>query len=711
MPEPLAGASPLLSAGYALLWWAVLAALGAVAWTGLQRPLRSWRDGGWSVARQAGLLAPAVAVWIAAHLGPAFTQALVFGSVPVLGAAAWWLRVRAAPGAPPSRAQARALLMAEARVLLTAELRFAVPYASYLLMRGFNADIVGLEKFMDFAFMNSALHSPAMPPPDPWFGGHTINYYYFGHYLAAFVCKLTGRPPQFGYNLMLATVFAGTFQLAWAFLAELTAACAPKAGSLAPAAAAFWTTMGGNLHAFLYGILKPVLVAWGIAGAPMQPFLISDPTRFVGYDPPGPDKLITEFPAYAFYVGDLHAHLTNLPNVLLFLCALLAWLRARARQEAGAARAWLAGASALLGLFVAANTWDAGMYAGVLGLLLALPLLMGAGTRQDVFRSVLLDAAIATGAAAFVAGWFLAGFQPPGDGVGLTHSHTPLWQWLILYGEPAALAAAGALLLGQRRATSEGTLFLVIAACGAGFAVVPEVIYLRDIYGSEFYRGNTAFKFGFQAFLLLTLSACVGIAMMVDHAVRARWRPALAVLMLEALLLPPLSFSWFVASGALGASWHRQWSLDGWRHLARHDGDAQLIRWLLAQRQPGDVLIEAVGESYSFAARLSTYSAVPAVLGWPVHETLWRRRDPAVAARQGAITALYSTRDPEEVRRIAGTYGARWVVVGGTERSLHPMLDEAALRSAGQVVFETGQSFIVQMASGWSTSRSQAAKP
>lgn len=703
MQDVSADAAPLLSAGYALLWWAVLTALGAVALTGLHRPLRSWQDAGWSVARQAGLLAPAVAVWIAAHVAPAFTTIPVLLSVLALGAAAWWLRTRAAPAANAPLVKARTLLMAE--------LRFALPFAFYLLMRGFNADIVGLEKFMDFGFMASALQSPVMPPPDPWFSGHTINYYYFGHYLAAFVCKLTGIPPQFGYNLALATVFAGTFQLAWALVAELVAACAPKAALLAPVAAAVWTTMGGNLHTFLYGIAKPALVAWGAIGAPAQAFLISDPTRFVGYDPPRPDKLITEFPAYAFYVGDLHAHLTNLPNVLLFLCALLGWLRARAKQESGATAAWLSGASAILGLFVAANTWDAGMYAGVLGLVLVSPLVTGTGAWRGRVRGMLLAMVAAAGVAAFVAAWFLAGFQPPGDGIGLTHSHTPPWQWLILYGEQAALAALAVLLLGHRRVTPEGTMVVVIAGCGVGFAVVPEIIYLRDIYGAEFYRGNTAFKFGFQAFLLLTLGACVGIAMALELAARARWRPVLVVLVLEAVLLPPLSFGWFAASGALGVARHRPWSLDGWRHLARHEGDLPLIRWLLAHRQPGDVLIEAVGESFSYASRLSTHAAVPAVLGWPVHELLWRQRDPAIAVRRDAIAALYAAHDPEDIRRLAGHYGARWIVVGGTERSLYPTLDEPAIRAAGQVVFEAGRAFVVQMPGNWDARRDQAAKP
>lgn len=676
------------SIGYALVWWATLLILGAMTWSGLRRWTGGWHDAGWPVARHAGLLAAAVIVWIPAHLAPVFTRTAVLASVLALAAGAWWLR--RSPRSGP------ALPRIHIRVLAMAELRFALPLAFYLLMRGFNGDAVGLEKFMDYAFLNAAVHSQSMPPPDPWFSGKTINYYYFGQYLAAFVCKLTGTPPRFGYNLMLATMFAGVFQLAWSLVAELAAGVAPRVRNLAAVTAAFWITMGGNLHAFLYGLLRPLLVASGFATAPAQTFLISDPTRFVGYNPPRPDKLITEFPAYAFYVGDLHAHLVNLPNVLLFLCATLGWLRARSANDASA-RGWLAGAAALLGLFVAANTWDAGMYGGLLAALLGWPLVSRTATPRGA--RTLLDMVIAASVATFVAAWFLVGFRPPGQGVGLTHSHTPLWQWMVLYGWQTALAFAGLILLRRRRATPETSMVVALTACGVGFAIVPELVYLKDIYGAEYYRGNTAFKFGFQAFLLLTLCACVAVAMLIDWIARANWRPAVAVLAIEALLLPPLCYGWFVASAALGPWRDREWSLDGGRHLMRHAEDAQIVRCLDANRRPGDVLVEAVGDSFSFAARISTYSAIPAVLGWPVHELLWRRLDPEVDARREAVGRLYAATDPDAARAIAARYGARWIVVGETERALYPQLNELALTSIGHVVFQAGQSFIVELPS------------
>jgi uncharacterized membrane protein len=586
------------------------------------------------------------------------------------------------------------------RGLLMAELRFTAPFAFYIAMRGFSHDLIGLEKFMDLAFVNAATQTMTLPAPDPWFAGQPINYYYFGHYLAALICKLSAVPPAFGYNLMLATLFGGVFQLAYAFVAEMTGGLsAPLRNGMALVAAA-WLTVGGNIHGFLYGFIKPWLVDANWVDKPRQAFLLSDPTRFVGWDPPTGDKLIHEFPAYAFYVGDLHAHLINLPQVLLLLCVLLQWQRERGLAHGQRARMWLLSAAALVGTFAMANSWDALMYASMLGGLLAFHGVSALGTGVRATLASILDGALAACVTALVAAPFLLHFQAHSACFHATHSHTPVWQWLILYGLPALLAIAGSLLTtlvrGDALGCSERRMLVAMTAFGIVFALVPELVYIKDIYGADFYRGNTAFKFGFQAFTLLTLAACVALGLLVAHAPRSLPRFAVVAL-LELVLVPPLYYAWFVLQGGFGVWREREWTLDGQRFIAlSYPEDQAAIRWL-AQQPRGQVLLEAVGDSYTYGARIATSTGMANVLGWPVHEQLWRGSNPEVWRRRDDVAALYQAREPSAARAVLARYRPRWLIVGRYERERYPELNEQLLAGLGRVAFRNGDTFIVEL--------------
>jgi len=670
---------------YALRWWSGLLLLNGTGWLVLRSHLATWHDRGWAVARPLWLFVLAFTVWAWAHVVPVFEAGLLWSALLSATAIMLLLAHRRKSG-PVEAGLWPALFLAESR--------FFLPFALYLLMRGYSHDIIGLEKFMDVSFLNASVRSASMPPPDPWFAGEPINYYYFGHYLAAFLCKLTGVPPAFGYNLMLATLFGGVFQLGYAFVREMTAGLGSRLRNLLALVAGAWLTVGSNLHGFIYGFIKPWLIDAGLVNAPKQAFLLSDPTRFVGFDPPTDDKLIHEFPAYAFYVGDLHAHLSNLPQVLLLLCVLLQWLRT-------GARGWLVAAAALLGMFAAGNSWDALMYVALVGGLLLARNVRALSEGWPSWSATTVDGLLAGAITVLAAAPFLLHFDLHSAGFHATHSHTPVWQWLILYGEPALLALAGcavALRSSDRiPAAAEQTLLVAITAFGIAFALVPEFIYIKDIYGADFYRTNTAFKFGFQAFTLLVLAACISLALMVAKAPKSLSRAGIVIL-LELALVPPLYYSWFVLQGGLGVWREREWTLDGYRYLAlTYPEDRSAIAWLDGQAREATPLVEASGDSYTFAARISANTGMPAVLGWPVHEQLWRGSDPVVWRRRDDMNAIYEAHDARTAKALLARYRPRWLVVGRFERERYPAIDTALLASLGTVVFRSGETFIVRL--------------
>jgi uncharacterized membrane protein len=67
------------------------------------------------------------------------------------------------------------------------EVLFLSAFMFWVYVRGQEPSIHGLEKFMDFGFINSILRAKYFPPLDMWLSadpthstGYPINYYYFG---------------------------------------------------------------------------------------------------------------------------------------------------------------------------------------------------------------------------------------------------------------------------------------------------------------------------------------------------------------------------------------------------------------------------------------------------------------------------------------------------------------------------------------------------
>jgi uncharacterized membrane protein len=104
-----------------------------------------------------------------------------------------------------------------------------------------------------------------------------------------------------------------------------------------------------------------------------------------------------------------------------------------------------------------------------------------------------------------------------------------------------------------------------------------------------------------------------------------------------------------------------------------------------------------MGESYSFGARISSNTGIPAVLGWPVHQQLWRGSDPAVWRRRDDVNRLYGAKSVADARAVLDLYRPRWLVVGRYERERYPGLDAGLLASLGRVAFRAGETFIIDL--------------
>jgi YYY domain-containing protein len=226
---------------------------------------------------------------------------------------------------------------------------------------------------------------------------------------------------------------------------------------------------------------------------------------------------------------------------------------------------------------------------------------------------------------------------------------------------------------GNERAQTQPTTFtLLLIGTGVLLILGPDFFYLRDNFG---YRINTVFKFYYQAWIVLSLAAAFGVAVMLSslRGVAATIYSIFIVLVIGLGLFYPV-FSIPSKTDQFKANNPDQRTLDGSAYLPNFMlEDYQAINFL-KDLEPG-VVAEAVGGQYSEYARVATFTGMPAVLGWPGHESQWR--DSALqGTRRDDIQALYTTPDWSTAQEIIRRYNIRYVYVGTLERSAYPVNEE-----------------------------------
>ena len=104
-------------------------------------------------------------------------------------------------------------------------------------------------------------------------------------------------------------------------------------------------------------------------------------------------------------------------------------------------------------------------------------------------------------------------------------------------------------------------------------------------------------------------------------------------------------------------------------------------------------MLESVGEDYSAFghARISTFTGLPTVLGWPGHELQWGHDE---GDRRADVAMLYETTSTVTARGLLDRYGIRYVVVGPLERTDHGEGGVAKWDELGERVLESGDTIV-----------------
>ena len=200
-----------------LAWYLLLGILGAFAFPLAFAAFPALKGRGFAFTRVFGLLLWAFVFWLLSSLGVLENDAGgIFLALALVAALAVW--------AWQKNSQAiKDWWVENKHLVLTVEVLFLVAFVTYALFRALAPEITDTEKPMELAFINAILRSDRMPPLDPWLSGYSISYYYFGYLMVAMLAKLTGLNAGFAFNLGVATIFAATAVGAYGIVYNLLA--------------------------------------------------------------------------------------------------------------------------------------------------------------------------------------------------------------------------------------------------------------------------------------------------------------------------------------------------------------------------------------------------------------------------------------------------------------------------------------------------------
>ena len=607
------------------------------------------------------------------------------------------------------------IIKSRLKIFFIEELIFFSALIFWVFVRSNLPDIHGLEKFMDFGFLNSILRSDYFPPKDMWYASEPINYYYFGHLMSAVVTKLSSIPSFISYNLMLATLFALTFTASLSLAINIFDNKKFSIKSiLSGILAAILVSFGGNLTT-IYTFFKAYTPADNPVPFWQLPFL---PFNFPnGYWYPNATRFIPftihEFPLYSFVVSDLHGHVLDIPFVMLII-AILFSLFLKSELKIKNLKLEIPLISFLLAVMYMTNAWDGFIYLLLTLLVFTFFFLYRNGKKifswgENLYELLKNFLTIILGFVAFSFPFSL-NFKPFVSGIGVlcapsfltdlgnlgpflfevNHCQkSPLWQLVLLYGFFYFFVISFILFLKFKKnyKISKSDIFiLVLILLSSLVLIIPEFVYIKDIY-PQHYRANTMFKLSYEAFIMLSISSAYILVKLLSSI---KNRILLFLFLLSSLLLISLNLIYpFLAIGSYYRDLTNYQGLNGIKYLSNlYPDDYKLINWMNKNIKGQPIILEASGDSYTDYARISANTGLPTVIGWSVHEWLWRGTYDIVAPRIEDVKTLYTGNDINLIKIILVKYKISYAVVSSLEREKYSNLNEDNFKKLGKIIYQ-----------------------
>lgn len=709
--------------------------MGMIAMPVSGQLFRSFEDKGWLFSKVLAIAVTGFLTWfLVAGKVLKFTNASCVGVSVICGVGCIILLYR------QTQKEIECYPTGKMKLIIREELLFLLVFLLWTYLVGFRPQAYGTEKFMDYGFMQAMMRSDVLPAKDIWYSQGTINYYYGGQYFAVFLTRLTGSRVEVTYNLMRTFVAAMAFVLPFSLIRQMLGDRIKTKNTgrnkyfptVAGVTAGVAVSIAGNGYFIVYRCLLPLINK--LRGITTEvSYWFPNATRYIGYRPVNEnDKTISEFPSYSFILGDLHAHVVNVMFVLLVIGLLYAWMKEtlrkdrrelteRMKAEQGDTSEQLRSdvswkkhllsphlilVSILLGMFQWSNYWDFVIYFVVTGaVVLFANIIQLKGKAVKVIKITFLQAVEVIVISYLVVLPFTIKFETMVQGVALAQYHSMLYQLAVIWGLPVMITLLLIItvlteVLKKKEKTSFHRflagiaipdLFAVLAGlCAIGLVFLPEVVYVRDIYEQGYARANTMFKLTYQAYILfgLVMGYAIYRLLLISRQKVLQILAGLGLLLLIWTVgyFGDAVYSWF------GEVWNpsEYQGLDAEGYLETDfSEDAQAIYWLKDNVEGSPVVLEANGDSYTGYERVSASTGLPTVLGWYVHEQLWRNDVEDLNQKSADIQNIYTWNSEELVRNLLEHYDVSYIFVGSKEREKYgDALNNTVLKSMGTVAFE-----------------------
>lgn len=566
------------------------------------------------------------------------------------------------------------------------ELLFLLLFHFFLFLRVQTPEILTLEKFMDFAFLNAIIKSTRMPPLDPWYAGGYINYYYFGYFITAVLTKISGFKTSITYNLMFATYYAIFSLLVFSLLFNLTKKYVY--GLLGIVVIAILGNSFGIIQLFTFAFPQtadyiakvldleyPISCCWNPKATfeeNLKAFSLWPSTRII-------PNSINEFPFASFLFGDLHPHYMGFSFQVLVLLFLLNIFKCRYRRTLDLLYLSLA-LALIMGALSIINTWD---YFSYVFLLLLITLF----TRK---REIIIISTLTIIFSLLLFSPFYISFHPPQKEISTVKERTNPLHLVIIFsfplftisyfllkqspiksknlffvfisigvlslgmGIPTAVILIPILLLSLLLAKEEKSVdnkfILLLTITATLLLLFTDIIYLES-------RMNTIFKLFLEVWILYGIASVYFLCKMEKSKT--------VVIVIVLLVIINLITPFFVTLRHVHTETEK--TLDGTIYLKRlYPEEYKAISWINENIEKGKIILEAPGRAYTFDSRVSANTGLPTVIGWVNHEFIWRGK--WFTERERDVNTIYNTTNNTLTLSLLKKYNVTYIYVGDVEK-------------------------------------------
>ncbi len=602
--------------------------------------------------------------------------------------------------------------------ILTIEIIFLFIFMMWTYIRSTMSFINSTtEHFMNYGFVNRLMNTDYLPAEDLWLSGNSLNYYYYGHFITAFINKLSASQVGESYNLMLALLATFLFVMPYSIgknLAKnLVKDSTKKISKVIPIIIAIIAACSVSFSGTVYYTIHRLILN-------EDTYFYPDPCYYIGYRPETNDKTITALPAYMNVEGDLHAHHMDTMFALTTLALLLQYMLSDKKENERKLKKFFNVDIFLLGILLAiqkmTNYWDFPIYLVIMGAVITVNNFIKYKTIKDkilVTLTQLLEIVLLQELLSIL---FTKNLYISASKVFLTDVRSPFHKLLVLWGLPTLCIIIQIITLLYdffvQKKKEKKKLFeyikemnlsdvyiIIIGLCAIGLIILPEIIYLKDVTAYEFRRANTMFKLSYNAATMLNICASyIIIKQLYENGLKIK-----KILFTGILVIFITTFGYQLDTITYVNNNFKAEAMDlrdSEAYIRQNlPDDYEAIQWIKQNIDPNVVIIQKPSSSYTIGTRISVFTGNPTVIGWHGHEWTWRAEEDYSAPeilneRWADIYKIYQSQDEEEVRSLIEKYNISYIYIGNVEYTDINNINYDLLFNVGELVYVKDTNYV-----------------